>query len=177
MLFQHRQLIQRGAIENHIRIFLVGENPAFFTALYRIPHGDGALDGGAPGFIVPHNPPQQTQITGGNPIVVIQVQRKQRTDIEFEHLMLRHAIGHHLGVEAVDSLHNDNGIILQPQLLPVPLPFPGHKIKGWEHDLLPGKQRGNIRPEQGSVQGVDMLQIQLAIRAGGKFIPVDVIVI
>ena len=109
--------------------------------------------------------------------MVIQVQGQQRTDIEFEHLVLRHSIGHHLGVEAVNSLYNDNGIILQPQLLPVPLPFPGHKIKGWEHNLLPGKQRGNIRPEQGRVQGVDMLQIQLAIRAGGKFIPVDVIVI
>ena len=52
MLLQYRQLIQGGAVENHIRMLLIRENPPLLASADTVPHGKGTLYGRAPGFKV-----------------------------------------------------------------------------------------------------------------------------
>ena len=59
MLLQHRQLIEGGAVEDHVGIFLIGEDPPPLPPADAVPHGQGMLHRCAPGLIVPDDPPQQ----------------------------------------------------------------------------------------------------------------------
>ena len=74
VLFQHRQLIERGSVEDHIRMLLIGENPPPLSPAHTVPHGEGALHRGAAGLVVPDDAPQQTQVRGCDAVVVIQIQ-------------------------------------------------------------------------------------------------------
>ena len=74
MLLEHRQLVEGGAVENHIRVFLEGENPPLLSLPDGLPHGQGPLDGGAPGFVIPDDPPEQPQVAGGNPVVIVHIE-------------------------------------------------------------------------------------------------------
>lgn len=66
MLFQHGQLIERRAVEDHVRVLLEGEDPPLLPLLDGFPHGKGVLDRGAPGLVVPDDAAQQPQIAGGD---------------------------------------------------------------------------------------------------------------
>ena len=59
----------------------------------------------------------------------------------------------------------------------MPLPFAGKEVKGRQADLLPLQKIPHILAEELAVDGVDVLQVQLAVGARGDFVPVDVIVI
>lgn len=76
MLFQHCQLVEGGAVEDHVRILLEGEYPPLFALADRLPHGYGPLGGGSPGLVVPDNAADEPQVAGGDPVVVVQVQRQ-----------------------------------------------------------------------------------------------------
>ena len=39
VLLQYGQLVEGGAIENNVGVFLEGEDPLFFATAHRIPHG------------------------------------------------------------------------------------------------------------------------------------------
>ena len=52
-----------------------------------------------------------------------------------------------------------------------------HEAEGRKRRLAAGEQAGDILPEQLGIERIDMLQIYLAVRSGGEFLPVDVIVI
>ena len=177
MLFQHRQLIQRGAVENHVGILLIGENPPLFPPLHAVPHGKRMLHRRTPGLVVPDNAPQEPQVTGGNPVVIVQIQGQQRADVKAENQLFVHAFRQHGGVQTVKPLHNDDGIRFQTQPLAPPLPFSGEEVEGRKLHFPARQQRRHILPEQGAVNGVDMLQIQFTVRAGGNFVPVYVIVV
>ena len=177
MLFQHSQLIQRGAVKNHVCMLLIGENPAFFAALDGFPHGYRSLDRGASGFIIPDNSPQEAQIAGGDTVVVVQIQGKQGADIELEDFLFVHTLGNHLGIQAVNSLYNDDRILTQGKLPVVPYPPSCGKVKAGQRRGVPRQQAGNVLPEHLCVQRVDVLQIHRSIRPWKDFIPVDIIVI
>ena len=83
---QHSQLIQRGAVEDDIRAFLEGVDPALFTLTHRIPHGEGALYRRAAGFVIANHSSQQAQEVCGDSRVVVHTQRDQRTDVELENV-------------------------------------------------------------------------------------------
>ena len=177
VFFQHRQLIQRGAVENHVGILLIGENPPLFPPLDAVPHGERMLHRRPPGFVVPDDAPQEPQIAGGNAVVIVQIQWQQRADVKAENQLFVHTFREHSGVQAVKPLHDDDGIRFQTQPFAPPLPLPGEEVEGRKLHFPARQQRRHVLPEQGAVNGVDMLQIQLAVRAGGNFVPVDVIVV
>ena len=60
--------------------------------------------------------------------------------------------------------------------LPPPLPFSGKEVEGRKLHFPARQRRRHVLPEQGAVNGVDMLQVQLAVGAGSDFVPVYVIV-
>ena len=76
MPLQHRKLIHSGGIKDHIRIFLERENPTVFPSAHRVPHGHGSFHAGAPALQVTNCTPYQAQKAGGNPVMVIQIQRE-----------------------------------------------------------------------------------------------------
>ena len=177
MLFQHRQLIQRGAVEDHIRILLIRENPPLLSPAHAVPHGEGMLYRRAPGLIVPYDSAKQPQITGGDTVMVIQVERQQRADIKPENQGFFHIFREHCRIQSMKALHNNHGILCQCQYLPCPFSAAGNEIEAGKLYAFPCQQMGHILPEQSYVNGIDVLQIQLPIRAGGDFIPVNVVVI
>ena len=77
----------------------------------------------------------------------------------------------------MEPLHDDNRVLIQLQ---VPV---GHhtasceKIKPGQQDGFPLQQLRKLLAEQRGIYGVDVLQIQFSIRAGGNLIPVPVIVV
>ena len=95
VLFFFCLLIQRGAVENHVRVFLIGENPPPLSPLNAVPHGQGVLNGSAPGLIVPDDPAQEPQIAGGDAVVIVQIQGKQWADIEAENQGFLHILRQH----------------------------------------------------------------------------------
>ena len=74
-------------------------------------------------------------------------------------------------------LHNDDGIRFQTQPFAPPFPFSGKEVEGRKLHFPARQQRRHVLPEQGAVNGVDMLQVQLAVGAGSDFVPVYVIVV
>ena len=61
VLFQHCQLVECGAVEDHVRILLEGEYPPLFTLADRLPHGYGPLGGGSTGLVVPDDAADEPQ--------------------------------------------------------------------------------------------------------------------
>ena len=112
MCFKNGKLIQRGTVEDYIRIFLIRENPAMLSPADAVPHGYRVLNGGATGFVIPHNPPQQAQIAGRYPVVVVQIQRQQRADIQAEKQLLIHMLRQQRRIQPMQSFHNDDGILI-----------------------------------------------------------------
>ena len=157
MLFQHCQFIERGAVEDHIGIFLEGEDPALLTLADAVPHGKGFLYRGIAGLIIPDGTPQQPQIAAGDPVVVIQVQSKQGTHIEPEHLALVQPFRQQHRVQAVEAFHNDHGVFIQPQLMTPPFPHAGFEVEAGQLHFLTFQQLGKMAAEEGSIDGVDML--------------------
>lgn len=171
VLFQHGQLIERRAVEDHVRVLLEGEDPPLLPLLDGFPHGKGVLDRGAPGLVVPDDAAQQPQIAGGDAVVIVQVQGQQGADIEPENPCHVHILRQHDGIQSVQPLGDDDGILFQPQLLALPLPPARLKIEGGQLHGPASDEGGNVLAEQLAVQGVDVLQVQLAVRPPGRSCP------
>ena len=177
MLLQHRQLVEGGGIEDHISLLLEGEDPPPLAPADALPHAEGILDGGAAGLEVPDSAAQKPQVAGGNAVVVIQVQGDQGTDIEAEYTAIVDALGQQHGVQGVEALDDDDGLRGQTHGLAVPFPLAGLEIEVGQLDLLAVQELCHVAGEEVGVQGVDVLQITLAIRAEGHLLPVNVVVI
>ena len=67
---------------------------------------------GSTGLVVPDNAPQQPQIAGGDAVVVVQIQRKQGAYIHPENGLRVDALRQQSRVQAVKSLHQNDGIHL-----------------------------------------------------------------
>ena len=52
VFLNHRKLVERGAIEDNVGVFLIGEYPFFLTASYGIPHIERSLNTRATAFEV-----------------------------------------------------------------------------------------------------------------------------
>ena len=74
-------------------------------------------------------------------------------------------------------LNNNHRVLPKFQLLSPPLPAAGNEVEGRQRHLLPCQKLSHLLPEQSRVNGIDVLQIQLAVRPRGDFVPVDVIVV
>ena len=177
MLFQNGDLIESRGIENNIGVFLIRKDPPLLPGSDAVPHGQGMLHRSPPGFVVPDDPPQKPQIAGGDPVVVIQIQRQQRTDIHPENQIAVYILRQHGRIQTVQALHNDHGIRCQTHMLSPPLPSAGKEVEGGQLYLFSPQQGSHILAEQRTIQCIDMFQIQFSIRAGRNLIPVNVIVI
>ena len=54
IFFDHRQLIESGAVEDDVSIFLIGEYPSLLAASYGIPHIKRSLNARAAAFKIAH---------------------------------------------------------------------------------------------------------------------------
>ena len=82
---QHRQLIDQRRIEHHIRILLIREDVA--SPRLGAPNRHMAIVSCAEvprGPCIPHDPAQQPSVGRRNPVVLINVQLGQRTDINLK---------------------------------------------------------------------------------------------
>ncbi len=177
ILFEHRRLVQRGAVEDDVGVLLEGIDPPLLAATDRIPHGEGLTDRGTAGGIVPHGAAEQAQKAGGNAVVVVQIQGQKRADIHAEDQISVEVGGQERGIEPVQTLDDDDRGIGQAQAVSVPFPLAGFEVEVGELDLLPGQQSGQVSAEELGVDGVDMLKVQLAVGAGGDPVAVDVVVV
>ena len=109
--------------------------------------------------------------------MVIQVQRQQRTDVHPEDQIFVHVLRQHQRIQPVEPLHDHHRVRVQPQGVAPPLPPSGEEIEGGKAYLLPVQQAVDVLAEQVGVQGVDVFQIQLAVRPRGDFVPVNVVVV
>ena len=80
-------------------------------------------------------------------------------------------------IQTVESFHNNDGIFLQMELMPLPDTLAQLKIKDRQFYLLAGQKLRDLQAEQVGIDGVDMLQIQLAIGTGQDLIPVDIVIV
>ena len=148
MLLQHRQFIQSGTVEDHIRFLLIREDPSALPALHRIPHGQCVLHRRTTGLIIPHRSAQQPQITGGDAVVIVQIQGQQGADIQLEDQTGLHMLRGQHRVQCVESLDDDNAVLLQPNASAVPLPLAGLEVELRQFDLLPFHQTAQVIPDQ-----------------------------
>ena len=116
MLFQNGQLVEGGAVEDHVGILLEGENPFFLAATHRIPHGQGFLHRGATGFVIAYRAAEQAEVATADAVVVVQAQGDQGCHVHTEDQMGLQILGEQDGVEAVDTLHDDDGGLGQLEL-------------------------------------------------------------
>ena len=109
--------------------------------------------------------------------MIVQIQGQQGADIQPEDKVRCYMLRQHGRIQAVKPLHNDNGVGMQPKLMSPPFPQSGLEIEGRQLHFFSCQQLRHILPEQLRINGIDMLQIQLPIRAGSDLIPVDIVVI
>ena len=67
---------------------------------------------GSTGLVVPDNAPQQPQIAGGDAVVIVQIQGQQGADIHPENSLRVNTLRQQRRVQAVKSLHQNDGIHL-----------------------------------------------------------------
>ena len=84
MPFQYRKLKDQRGVEHHIRLFLERINPFHLaaddrrTAGYRLARGKSAV------LVIAHYPAQQTDIRRWYPVVVINIDGRQRRNEDLE---------------------------------------------------------------------------------------------
>ncbi len=169
-LLQHRLLVDQHRIEDRIRVVLVGEN-IFFLALPNLaPHGNGLPGTAPPESGVAHNAPQKPCIRGGNPVVLIDVQRGQGRDIDFKLARIRNPF-RAFGIEAVDALDDENVLIPHGHRAVVVSALAGFKIINGQIHLFAGQKVADIRIEQLQVQGLQAFKIVVAVRIQRRLVP------
>ena len=109
--------------------------------------------------------------------MVVQIQGQQGADIETEYPIVVDALGQQHRVQGVEALNDDDGIRRQPHGLAVPLPLAGLEVEMGQFDLLTVQQLFHVAGKQLRIQGVDVLQIPLAVGTEGHLLPIDVVVI
>ena len=135
------------------------------------------MNGSAPGLIVPDNPAQHPEVAGGNPVVIVQIQRQQRADIHTENQMTVHMFRKHTGIQPMQALHNDHRVGMQRQLVSAPLPLSCQEVEAGQLHFFSLQKFGKILTKQLRIQSIDMLQILLSIRPGRNLVSVKIVII
>ena len=109
--------------------------------------------------------------------MIIQIQRQQRADIELENQVFFHVFREHYGIQTVKSLDNDHGIRRQRQNVSLPFSPAGDEVEAGKLHALPRQKTRHVIPEQGHINRIDVLQIQLPVWPRSNSIPVNVIIV
>ena len=117
MLLQHRQLIEQRAVEDHIGMLLIWEDPPLLPLAHRVPHCQCMGHRGSPGLIIPDDAPEEPEIAGGNPVVIVQIQGQQRADIHAENQIRIHILWQQRRVQAMQPLHQHHRVFVHLQAL------------------------------------------------------------
>ena len=83
MAFEYRQLEEQGGVEHHVGFLLEGVNPLLFSSHDGRATGDGLSSGIVAVFVVADYAAKETDIDGGNPVVVVDIDRGEGGDKDF----------------------------------------------------------------------------------------------
>mgnify|MGYP000514379944 CR=1 FL=1 len=78
--FKHRQLEKQGRVEHHIRFLLIGINPCLLASEDGRTTGDCVACGVVAVFVVADNTAQKTNVGCRNPVVVVDIDGRERRD-------------------------------------------------------------------------------------------------
>ena len=115
LLANDSQFEDHGSVEHGIGLLLVREYPAVLAPTDAGPAQDGVASGHAAVLVVADDASQQPVVGGRDVVVVVEKDGGQRRGVHTEELVLRH-FSRQLGVQGVDTFHDEHFVVLQPQL-------------------------------------------------------------
>ena len=169
---QNRELIVQRGIEHAVRVLLVCEDVFLFAAADAGPDGQRLLRLEAAELLVPHDTPQQADVGGADPVVVVQVQAGQGAGKDPVDLVGGELFDH-LRVQAVDTFQDNDLARLQGGGRGQVILLAGLEIVTGHEDLFPVEQAGDRIRQEFHVQRVDGLKVPGAVQLDRQLIPVD----
>ena len=158
---QHGQFEEKGRIEHHVRIFLIGENPFVFACPYAGPAGDGFLGRIAAVVVVADDAAYQSVVGGGYPVVVV-----QRDGGQGRHVNLVLVFGRDMrcqfGVQGMDAFQDEDGVLVDAEFVSLELFLAGGEVEAGQFHFFAAQQGLQLFVEQLEVEGVERFIVVVA---------------
>ncbi len=127
-------------------------------------------------LVVAHDAPDEAVVGGGYAVVVVKVELGQGRDVDLVLLLARDAVGQAV-VQPVYTFYYQDLIAGQAQPPALLGSRPGLEIVHRQEDLLPGGQAQELLVEELHVQGLQALEIGLAVRPPRGILAVEEIIV
>ena len=173
---QAGELKEQGTIEHDVGVLLIGEDPLAFAGLNLLPAADGLLSGVVAILVVAHDTPQQAVVAGGDIVVVVQQDSRERADVDFELVDIGDVLGE-LRIEPMDTLHDQQGMTVDLKMLATRGTLACGEIVFGQLDFLALQEILQVLLELGNIERVDRLVVIVSIGITRGLGPVNEIVI
>ena len=173
---EYGELIDECAVEHGVRILLERENPFLFPSPDRRPSGNGADSGGSPVLVVAHDSPDEPVVGCRDVVVVVELDGGQCRDVNPEDILFRYFLGYD-GVERMDSLHHEDGVVVESELLTAFHALSQGKIVAWKFDFLSFQQQSDMLLEKFDVERLNVFVVEVSALIFRCVLPIHEIIV